>query len=72
MSHKGGFDDEELGSWRDDLPSPREDSPPIQPTQFASPPPTPVFGSETSRSSILRRPLSPDNPAPMPTRYRPT
>jgi DNA helicase HerA-like ATPase len=75
MSHKGGFDDEELGSWRDDIPSPREDSPPIQPaqvSQFASPPPTPAFGPESSRPSILRRPLGPDNPAPQPTRYRPT
>jgi hypothetical protein len=80
MSHKGGFEDEELGSWRDDIVPVREDAPPIQPAQVAqmaplpppSAPPMPAFGPETARPSILRRPLGPDNPAPLPSRYRPT
>jgi len=73
MSHKAGFEDEELGSWRDDIAPPREDSPPIQPAQVAqmAPPPMPPPAPEPTRPSILRRPLGPDNPAPLPSRYRP-
>jgi hypothetical protein len=73
MSHKAGFEDDELGSWRDDIAPPREDAPPIQPAQVAQmapsspPPPLPEPGL---RQSILRRPLGPDNPAPLPGRYR--
>src|SRR5688500_18821846 len=75
MSHKGGFEDDELGSWRDDIPPPREDSPPIQPAQVAqmAPPMPPRQLPEPAvRASILRKPLGPENPAPLPSRYRPT
>jgi hypothetical protein len=75
MSHKAGFEDEELGSWRDDISTPREDSPPIQPAQVAemAPPLPPRSLPEPAvRASILRKPLGPDNPAPLPSRYRTT
>jgi hypothetical protein len=79
-------DGADLGSWRDDIaqtvpPSSRDEvpryqaAPPVQPAmqpvpaveQPAAPPP--------QRSSILRRPLTseplgPNNPAPLPSRYR--
>jgi DNA helicase HerA-like ATPase len=77
---KGQIDDEggELGSWRDDLAPPRDEmpryqaAPPLAPSPAApafEPPPQP------QRPSILRRPLSseplgPNNPAPLPSRYR--
>jgi DNA helicase HerA-like ATPase len=75
MSHKGTFEDEELGSWRDDIAPAREDSPPIQPAQAPQTAPSsaaPSLPDPSARGSILRRPLRADNPAPLQSRYRPT
>jgi hypothetical protein len=82
MSHKGDYmEDSELGSWRDDALPSREDLVPLQPTQPMypplAPPPLAPPAAEPSRPSILRRPLTatsgnpgPNNPAPLPSRYR--
>jgi hypothetical protein len=72
MSHKADFEDEELGSWRDDIAQLREESPPIQPAQVAQMAPLAPPPADPPRPSILRRPLGPDNPAPLPSRYRQT
>jgi len=72
MSHKATFDDDsELGSWRDDLASQREEAPPLQPAAPAAPAPS----HQPQRPSILRRPLSAGNPpsvtpATLPSRFR--
>jgi DNA helicase HerA-like ATPase len=82
---RGQIDDErsELGSWRDDIAAMRDDvprytaAPPLAPTVAAPPPPPPppVPEPPPQRPSILRRPLSteplgPNNPTPLPSRYR--
>jgi DNA helicase HerA-like ATPase len=82
---KGQFEDDggDIGSWRDEVPAGREEvpryqaAPPIQPAApsqafVPAPPPLPP---EQPRPSILRRPISaeppgPNNPAPLPSRYR--
>jgi len=79
MSHKGGYDEDgpEFGSWRDDLAPAREEAPPLQPAppaMSASAAP-PAASLDPPRPSILRRPISvgtpgPNNPAPLPSRYR--
>jgi DNA helicase HerA-like ATPase len=84
--NQGQFDDDggELGSWRDEVASGREElpryqpAPPLQPAPAA--PPLQPAGAQPAapqqpRPSILRRPLSseplgPNNPAPLPSRYR--
>jgi len=70
---KGQMDDDggDLGSWRDDLPSAREELPRYQPAPPLAPAPPPA----PERPSILRRPIpteppGPNNPAPLPSRYR--
>jgi DNA helicase HerA-like ATPase len=85
MSHKGDFgDDAELGSWREDAMPMRDDAPPLQPAAperaYTPPPPqsasAPAPAEPLPRPSILRRPLAagtspgPNNPAPLPSRYR--
>ena len=89
---QGQSDDDELGSWRDDIAPPREEvpryaaAPPVQPAMQPAPyvpqpaPAAPQYAPaaaapESPRPSILRRPISaeplgPNNPAPLPSRYR--
>ena len=84
-----------IGSFRDDITTPRDEppryqpAPPVQPAMqpphayasvpAAAPPPVapaaPAAEPPPQRPSILRRPLSaeplgPNNPAPLPSRYR--
>jgi hypothetical protein len=82
MDEDGG----ELGSWRDDIAPAREEvpryqaAPPLQPAPFAPAAPAapavePPAQPQPQRPSILRRPitaepLGPNNPAPLPSRYR--
>jgi DNA helicase HerA-like ATPase len=86
MSHKGQEEDGgELGSWRDDVAPMRDElprypaAPPLAPAATApvAPAPAPAFDAPAPppRPSILRRPISaeppgPNNPAPLPSRYR--
>ncbi len=82
---KGQVDEDggELGSWRDDIASVRDEMPRYQAApareevpRYSSPPLAPAPAPEVpQRPSILRRPLSseplgPGNPAPLPSRYR--
>jgi DNA helicase HerA-like ATPase len=75
----------ELGSWRDDIAPAREEvpryqaAPPLQPAPLApAATPAPAFeppAQPQPRPSILRRPITaeppgPNNPAPLPSRYR--
>jgi hypothetical protein len=69
---KGQFDDDgpDAGSWRDEIPVGREEAP-----RYQSAPPTQPAAPEAPRPSILRRPIpteppGPNNPAPLPSRYR--
>ena len=83
MSHKGQSDDDggEYGSFRDDIAPARDEAPryaPAPPIAPAAPivSASVIPGLDTPpRPSILRRPLSseplgPNNPAPLPSRYR--
>jgi hypothetical protein len=72
------FDDDgggELGAWRDEVPSGREELPRYQPAPPLQPAPVAPTMPAPPRPSILRRPLTseplgPNNPAPLPSRYR--
>jgi hypothetical protein len=92
---KGQFEDDSAdfgSSWRDEIPSGREEAPRYQPREEVprypaapplapaaaaplAPPIPPAPAPEHPRPSILRRPISadppgPNNPAPLPSRYR--
>jgi DNA helicase HerA-like ATPase len=75
---QGQFDDDDMGAWRDEIPTGREELPryqPAPPLQPAVPPPPPPIAPTSPRPSILRRPIpteppGPSNPAPLPSRYR--
>jgi hypothetical protein len=86
MSHKGQADDGGAELWRDEVPPAREEvpryqsAPPLAP-EAAAPaapafePPPQMQPAQQPRPSILRRPISPgppgpNNPAPLPSRYR--
>ena len=83
MSHKGQSDDDggEYGSFRDDIAPARDEAPRFAPAPPIAPA-APIVSASVipgldtpPRPSILRRPLSseplgPNNPAPLPSRYR--